>query len=285
MTGFDKFGWLKALHSDAALTDKDLRLAVVIGVTYTRSDGSGWAVDLDALSAALPGGLSRRRLTDALGRLVNLGYLAETGRSGGGRGVTARRSFDLRKPPTPASGVSRQTPDSTVGGLADPGLWITAETHDASGTGLAETQDASVRNPGRQRPKPLTPASEIVASDLRERPPTGTSTGTPTGGEAAGSRQAAVPPPSSSLPANGKPTYHPRCAKHIHDETAPGCYGCKEAREAAEASAQTAEEREAERRGQIRDAIDSCRHCDPWARLDDLTDCPHHENFRTRQSA
>lgn len=81
-TTFDKFGWLKALHSDAALTDRDFRLAALIGVTYTRADGSGWAVDLDALAAQLPGGLSRRRLADALRRLIDLGYLVETGRSG-----------------------------------------------------------------------------------------------------------------------------------------------------------------------------------------------------------
>lgn len=87
-------------------------------------------------------------------------------------------------------------------------------------------------------------------------------------------------PPSSSQPANGKPIYHPRCAKHIHDEFPPGCHGCGEARQAAEASARTAEEREAERRGEIRDAIDACQDCDPWGRLDDLSDCPQHLNFR-----
>ncbi|WP_304117256.1 hypothetical protein [Mycolicibacterium bacteremicum] len=100
------------------------------------------------------------------------------------------------------------------------------------------------------------------------------------GGEAAGSRQAAAPPTSSSQTANGKPTFHPRCADHIHDEFPPKCHGCGEARRAAEASARTAEEREAERRGQIRDAIDACQDCDPWGRLDDLSDCPQHLNFR-----
>lgn len=98
--------------------------------------------------------------------------------------------------------------------------------------------------------------------------------------EAAGSRQAAAQPPPPSQPANGKPIYHPRCADHIHDEIAPACYGCKEARQAAEASARTAEKREAERRGQIRAAIDACPDCDPWGRLDDLSDCPQHLNFR-----
>ena len=42
----------------------------------------------------------------------------------------------------------------------------------------------------------------------------------------------------------------------------------------------TAEEREAERRSQIRAAIDACQDCDPWGRLDDLSACPQHLNFR-----
>jgi hypothetical protein len=198
---FDKFGWLKALHSDAALTDRDFRLAVLIGVTYTRADGSGWAVDLAALAASLPGGLSRRRLSDALRRLVARGYLVESGRSGGGRGVTARRSFDLRKPMTPASGVS-----------AGRGLQTTPETQDSSGTGITESQDSSVRNPGRQRPKPLTRASINEPSDLGEQPPTGTSTGTPTGGAAAAHDP--EPPPFCSQHPTGTRESCPPCGDH-----------------------------------------------------------------------
>lgn len=184
-TAFDKFAWIKALQADTTLTDRDFRLAVLIGVSYTRADGSGWAVELDALAAALPGGLSRRRLSDALGRLVKSGYLAQSSKSVGGRGFTARRAFELRKPRTPASGVSDQTRDSADGGLAGADLWITRETLDASGTGLAETPDASVRNPGRQRPKPLTLASEKMPDELHQYPPTGTSSGTSSGTDAA----------------------------------------------------------------------------------------------------
>lgn len=34
---------------------------------------------------------------------------------------------------------------------------------------------------------------------------------------------------------------------------------------------------------EIRHAIDHCpNHCDDWGRLDDLTDCPLHDNFRTQ---
>lgn len=114
MNSFAKFSWLKALQSDAALTDRDVRLAVLIGVAYTRADGVGWVVELDALAASLPGGLSRRRLIDALSRLVVRGYLVETARSLGGRGMTARRSFDLHKPTTPASEVNAKPLTLTV---------------------------------------------------------------------------------------------------------------------------------------------------------------------------
>ncbi|BBY67558.1 hypothetical protein [Mycolicibacterium helvum] len=90
--------------------------------------------------------------------------------------------------------------------------------------------------------------------------------------------RSAAPPSLQS--ANGKPTYSPRCPKHIHDENPPACGGCGRAREASKASAQTAQEREAQRRNQIRDAIDACGDCDQVGRLDDLSDCPKHPNFR-----
>lgn len=243
-TTFDKFGWLKALQSDPALTDRDFRLAALIGVTYTRADGSGWTVDLDALAARLPGGLSRRRLADALRRLIDSGYVVETGRSGGGRGVTARRSFDLRKPATPVSGVS-----------ADGALWITHETPDASGTGFVETPDASVRNPGRQRPKPLTPASKKVQSDLREAPPTGTSTGTPTGG-------------TDRALTFGDDSEPPRfCAEHPTG-TRENCRPCGDHRRRHDAWQATQSERVSARGRARREAIHACPDCDEFGHVD-----------------
>lgn len=32
----------------------------------------------------------------------------------------------------------------------------------------------------------------------------------------------------------------------------------------------------------ITQAIDNCRHCDQYGRLDDLADCPRHSNHRLR---
>lgn len=247
---FNKFAWIKALLSDAALTDKDFRLAVLIGVTYTRADGIGWGIELDALAAALPGGLSRRRLIDALGRLVARGYLVQSGRSGGGRGVTARRSFDLCKPLTPASGVNAETPD-------------------ASGTGFAETPDASVQNPGRQRPKPLTPASEKMRSELHKQPPTGIATGITTGSGA--SNVVTGAPGYRELTPDPEP---PRtCPRHPNDDTP--CGACRAAKENHEAwRGRQFVRRRALAEVQATD-IANCRECDSqgWFLDPDGTPC------------
>lgn len=120
----------------------------------------------------------------------------------------------------------------------------------------------NVETPLRKRPHPPTQTqSSPIYEELEE-----------------GGRSATAPPSSQS--ANGKQTFHPRCPKHIHDEYPPACGGCGQAREASKASAQTAQEREAQRRNQIRDAIDACGDCDQVGRLDDLSDCPKHPNFR-----
>ena len=273
---FSKFGWLKALQADATLTDKDFRLAALIGVTYTRADGSGWAVELDALAASLPGGLSRRRLTDALRRLADRGYLAESGRSGGGRGVTARRSFDLLIPTTQASGVSPQTPDSGDGGFSDPDLWTSPETHDASGTGLAETPDVSVRNPGRQRPKPLTLASEKVASGHLEPPPTGTSSGTSRGGASW----------AASSPLAGDPEPAPFCRKHPAG-TQDSCRACGDHRRGHDAWQARQHNRTRDAKQARRDAIEQCPDCDEFGQVDcgnAVANCQH-PNLAREESA
>ncbi|OBA86770.1 hypothetical protein A5642_22085 [Mycolicibacterium mucogenicum] len=218
---FDKFGWLKTLLSDAALTDKDFRLAVLIGVTYTSKSGTGWAVELDALAAKLPGGLSRRRLIDALKRLTDRGYLVETSRSGGGRGMTARRSFDLGKPLTPASGV------------------------------YAETPDASVRNPGQQRPKPLTAASHEIAADQVGQPPTGISTGISAGGA-----QVADDPEPSRY-----------CSDHPNGTTEP-CWACGQANNEHKAWRAREPERKSAAAQKRAAARADCAFCDDDGQID-----------------
>lgn len=99
-------------------------------------------------------------------------------------------------------------------------------------------------------------------------------------GEAAGSRQAAAPPPSSKQSANGKPTYHPRCPNHIHVERPPACPGCRDARVQAEEHAVAAQSRADNRRRVRRDEITSCPDCDQngWIEADTgVKRCPRHD--------
>ena len=42
-------------------------------------------------------------------------------------------------------------------------------------------------------------------------------------------------------------------------------------------------EAEKQRRRSITHAIDKCKKCDQYGRLDDLTDCPRHDNHRNRK--
>lgn len=227
----NKFGWLQALRKDARVTDGEYRVASALCTDFTRRDGVGWAVELDVLADSVPGGVSRDRLIKGLKKMVDLGYIVETSRSGGGRGVKARRSHNLvSKPKTPASGVSPQTPDATA-------------------VGIGKTPDASVGNPRRYGRKPPTLASEEVLSELLRHTPSGTSSGTPSG---------------------------TRCRRHTHivdDAEVPPCRECAAAR-------RDAEERVVAEHAAIRRAIDGCPVCDNVGRLDDLTDCPHHPNFR-----
>lgn len=81
-------------------------------------------------------------------------------------------------------------------------------------------------------------------------------------------------PQPSEQSANGKQLT--RCARHAHiadDADVPNCWDCKRAREDHEAA-------DARERAAIREAIDNCVDCDQFGRLDDLTDCPRHTNFR-----
>ncbi|BBX02264.1 hypothetical protein MMOR_32000 [Mycolicibacterium moriokaense] len=163
-TTFDKFGWLRALRTDHRLTDRDVRLAMAICTDWVRRDGTGWAVKLDVMADAVPNGMSRNRLKDALGRLTGLGYLVETGRTVGGRGVTAQRSHNLALP-------------------APVAVQVNGETCTADGAGIDETRTATGSNPHRYGFKPAPLAVSKTSPDLDENRPLGTSTGTSVGTE------------------------------------------------------------------------------------------------------
>ncbi|KHO18650.1 hypothetical protein QQ25_24750 [Mycolicibacterium setense] len=74
------------------------------------------------------------------------------------------------------------------------------------------------------------------------------------------------------------------CAKHIGTEGTDPCWSCGEARKAYEADCAAEADDESQHRAAIRAAIDDCPRCDDFGRLDDLTDCPGHANFRRAAS-
>lgn len=228
---FDKFGWLKALRADPRLTDRDVRIALALCTDYSRRDGTGWAVDLDDLAAAIPSGLSRNRLKDMLQKLTEYGYLVETGRTAGGRGVVARRSHNLTKPTLAA-------------------VRVNAETRTASKSGKSETRTASGSNLHPQRFKPAPPAVHKVPSDQHEEPPTGTSSGT-----------------SSGTAAASDPEPLPFCPKHpIGTRTA--CRSCADHRRSHDAWQTRQHNRSRDARQARRDAIADCPDCDEFGQID-----------------
>nr|WP_156770661.1 hypothetical protein [Mycobacterium gordonae] len=247
---FDKFGWLKALRADPRLTDRDVRMALALCTDYSRRDGTGWAVDLDDLATAIPSGLSRNRLKDMLQKLTEYGYLVETGRTAGGRGVVARRSHDLAKPALAA-------------------VRVNDETRTASGAGNSETRTASGSNPHRWRFKPAPLAVQKVAPELHEDPPTGTSPGTPSGTAAAHD-----PEP-------------PRFCPNHPTGTRQNCRPCGDHRSSHEAWQARHSERSRVEAQARRDAIARCPDCDEFGQVDlgeAVANC-RHPNLPREQSA
>ena len=74
--------------------------------------------------------------------------------------------------------------------------------------------------------------------------------------------------------------YGPRCREHINNPNPPRCIPCQNARVAAEADDEAERQRRAYTKAAIERAIDNCNDCDQYGRLDNLSDCPKHPNFR-----
>ena len=146
---------------------------------------------------------------------------------------------------------------------------LTSQSPDSDSPDQPESGSGQPPVPNGTPPSP-DPDSALLVKTLKKE------------GRSGGSRPAAAPTPSSQLSANGKPTFHPRCSKHIHAEHPPACVGCKNARIAAEEFAVAEQARADDERRAITHAIDSCPDCDQFGRLDDLKDCPRHPNFRQR---
>lgn len=88
------------------------------------------------------------------------------------------------------------------------------------------------------------------------------------------------PPQQQSANRNGR---RPRCARHAaiaNDADVPPCPACRDLRLADEAAQRETAARADTDRAAIRQAINDCPDCDEVGRLDDLSDCPNHPNFR-----
>lgn len=202
---FDKFGWIKLLLADDRFTEKEQVLGTVVCVRFTRADGTGWAVDLDDIAAKMGCGMCRNRMNIGLRKLVKHGYLQETSRSEGGRGVKARRSHDLSKPNPVRDGVN---------GKPNP----------AADRVLAETQSSTEQNPIQHGIKPNPARDDKIASDLRGEPPTGTSSGTPSGtaGIDEPSDERRNGSPHATAP-NGIDPPKRTCPRHPHSDACRTC--------------------------------------------------------------
>lgn len=149
---FDKHGWLQAVqaHTNPKFTDRDFRIAFLVCSKFTRREGIGWVNELQKMAKEMPDTPNLERFRKSLDKLVKAGFLQETHRSVGGRGLKSSRAYNLCKPVTLQSQVS-------------------------------ETRDPTVQNPGPYGTKPVTVQSGKNPPELGEDPPKGTSEGTPKG--------------------------------------------------------------------------------------------------------
>lgn len=236
---FNKFEWLKALQSDAAITGTSAFLVgVAVCTTFTRADGTGWVFDLGDLPNVGGRPLTPNTIKSAIRLLVSRRYLNQTYRSQGGRGVRASASFDL----IPAR-FNEQ---------------VSAETPPAETCGFQQNPHVSTAKPARLNDKTRTFQRTKNRLDQREIPPTGTSTGTSSG-------SARDEPP---------PRY---CPKHPTG-TSDSCIPCKHARQTHEEWMRARDELEQAERDARRQARENCGRCGGTGQIeiaDDLVDwCP-----------
>jgi len=76
----------------------------------------------------------------------------------------------------------------------------------------------------------------------------------------------------------------PECSRH-KENSDTGCRACMKRRQWDEAHEQSQRAAAEARATAIRTAIDDCPDCDSAGRLDDLSDCPKHPNFRKASAA
>ena len=140
--------------------------------------------------------------------------------------------------------------------------------------GISSAPEGSSKSPTGQPPLPHR-ASALPIENLEE------------GEEARSPRAHPTPQPDQPSTANSERPKRPRCELHAHlpdDDRGPDCLDCRDKRLDDEARTRKAQAEADARKDRIRRAIRACPHCDDFGRLDDdLSDCPHHPNFRQQQ--
>lgn len=218
-------------------------------------------------------GMSRPGVIGILSRLAAKSVILCAARSKGGRGCTTPWLLVAHLPrnclrPLTVSGLE------TVN--EDPSKLSTGTPKTVNG-GLHELERELERELGGAAPGAPPPASE--AAQLGNDPPN------PSGHPANQSANPAwVAAAAIAAPQPG-PEPPRRCPNHIHWDAArrgevPNCRPCGDARKAHEAWQASAAAAEKATRSATRAAIDGCPDCDGAGRLDDLSDCPKHPNFR-----
>jgi len=209
VSGFDKFGWLKALQADTAVTDAAFRIGVAICTRFTWSTARV-GIDLDDLATETGRAFVRNTVKAGVALLVSRGYVSETYRSLGGRGVRARVSFDLKPACPDVRGFSLKTRTS------GQQTRTSGQQTRTSGQQTRTSRRASLA------------ANEQVGDGFSD--PQGVSTGflqgLHQGGRARTGRRRTEfarrrPPPR-------------KCPEHINDASPPKCGPCKDARLARE---------------------------------------------------
>lgn len=244
-----KFRYYAAVYSDPRLTLADKSVLTFAAIVFVHGEGDTFRRRQDTVAARV--GTNIRTVQRAYKRGIELGYLELVTERQRGRGYTKADTYRIRVPAGYAATPETDEIDDTMSGIH------------------LNTRHTVPKYPTFSAQIPDIESAKIASTSSNEAPKV----------LIEGSLEKGAPTPLIG-------PYGPRCRNHLYVEIPPDCRPCGLERERKEAIDKAEAERvEAERRA-IRAAIDSCPNkCDDAGRLDDLTDCPLHPNFRQKRDA
>ncbi|OLT76603.1 hypothetical protein [Mycobacteroides abscessus] len=244
-----KFRYHSAVYSDPRLTLADKSVLGFTAIEFVHGDGDTFCRRQETVAARV--GTNVRTVQRAYKRGLELGYLELITKRQRGRGHTRADEYRIQ---VPAGCAATPKIDDTMSGIPINSRH-TVQEYPTLSPEIPDTVSAEIAPTSDDEP-PKVFYKGLLGKD------------------------AAPPPPAPLL----DPLGQPRCRKHFGVENPPDCPPCGLERERKETLDRFKADRiEAERRA-IRAAIDSCPNkCDDAGRLDDLTDCPLHPNFRQKR--